>query len=153
MILDSNLAFASTATSVGTPNNTTVNVGDIIDLGGTPNNLAAGEAMALVVNIIAAVTSGGAATVRFKVVSDATTTIAVDGTATEHGSTDDLAIAGMTAGTQYVIPLVNGSTFERYLAFQVTETASQALTGGTVQAHLVPLSHVQSTRSYADAAN
>ena len=64
MYLDNNLEFAD-ATSVGTPNNTTVNVGDIID-SDVARDLGTGQPVFLVVQVTTAITSGGAATVRFK---------------------------------------------------------------------------------------
>lgn len=152
MWVDSNLEFAD-ATSVGTPNNSTVNVGDIIDLDtATPGDIGVGEPLYLVVQVTTAVTSGGSAKVRFKLVSDATTTIATDGTATEHAATDDIAVASLVAGYQFVIPVPPESpAYERYLAFQCQETAGQALTDGNVNAFLTRDPRVY--KAYADASN
>lgn len=135
MILDDTLEFAD-ATSNGTPNNSTVNVGDIIDLG-VARDIGNGQSMYLVVQVDTAVTSGGSATVAFLLVSDSTTTIATDGTATKHIETDAIAVASLVAGYQMVIPLpLEDPDYERYLAFQVKETAGQALTAGNVNAFL-----------------
>ena len=135
MFMDNTLEFAD-ATSVGTPNSTTVNVGDIIDTG-VIRDVGAGQPLYLIITIDTAVTSGGAATVAFLMVSDSTSTIATDGTATKHIETDAIAVASLTAGYTMVVPFssVNPS-YERYLAFQVKETAGQALTAGNVNAFL-----------------
>ena len=137
MILDERLEFAD-ATAVGTPNNTTVNVGDIIDLGAGGNDPGNGKGMYLVIQVVSAITSGGSSIVRFVLASDSTTTIAVDGTQTKHVQSDEIAVASLVAGFQLVLPLPLGADwpYERYLAFQITETGSVVLTGGTVNAFL-----------------
>lgn len=151
MIMDDNLEFAD-ATSVGTPNNSTVNCGDIMDSGAVVRDLGAGEPLYLVVQVTTAVTSGGAATVAFLLVSDATTTIATDGTATKHIETDAIAVASLVAGYQMRIPLpLENPAYERYLAFQIKETAGQALTAGNVNAFITK--HPYADRKYADAVN
>lgn len=151
MWIDENLEFAD-ATSVGTPNNTTVNVGDIIDTGGVVRDLGAGEPMYLVVQVTTLVTSGGAATVRFKLASDSTETIAVDGTQTEHLTSDSIAVASLVVGYTLVMALPSNSpNYERYLAFQVEEDAGQALTAGNVNAFLTR--DARAYRAYADAVN
>lgn len=151
MWIDENLEFAD-ATSVGTPNSTTVNVGDIIDTGGVVRDLGAGEPMYLVVQVTTLVTSGGAATVRFKLASDSTETIAVDGTQTEHLTSDSIAVASLVVGYTLVMALPSNSpNYERYLAFQVEEDAGQALTAGNVNAFLTR--DARAYRAYADAVN
>jgi hypothetical protein len=135
MFMDSNLEFAD-AESVGTPNNTTVNVGDIIDTS-VIRDVGAGQPLYLVITIDTAVTSGGSAKVAFLMVSDSSTTIATDATATKHIETDDIAVASLIAGYTMVVPLSSvNPAYERYLAFQVKETAGQALTAGKVNAFL-----------------
>jgi len=151
MILDERLEFAD-ATSVGTPNNTTVNVGDIIDLGITGRDVGNGEPLYLVIQVTTTLTSGGAAIVEFLLSSDATTTIGVDGTQTIHYRSDYFAVATLAAGYELVIPIPSRSpTFERYLAFQIRETAGQALTAGNVNAFLTR--DVYGSKSYPDAVN
>ena len=85
MWVDDKLEFAD-ATSVGTPNNSTANLGDYMRLLDV-RDIGNGEPVYLVVQVTTAFTSGGAATVAFLLVSDSTTTIAVDGTATKHVET------------------------------------------------------------------
>lgn len=151
MILDERTEFAD-ATSVGTPNNTTVNVGDIIDLGGTTNDPGAGEPIYLVIQVTTAIGSGGAATVRFLLSSDATTTIAVDATQTTHWASDVFALATLVAGFQLVVPLpAKSPAYERYLAVQVQETAGQALNAGAINAFLTHDPWAYTT--YPDATN
>lgn len=152
MIMDERLEFAD-ATSVGTPNNSTVNVGDVVDTG-VARDLGAGQPpLYLVIQVTTAITSGGAATVAFQLVSDGSATIATDGTQTIHVVSDEIAVASLTADFELVIPMPAGASwaYERYLAFQVKETAGQALTAGNVNAFLTPNAAVW--KSYADAAN
>lgn len=151
MYMDNNLEFADAA-SVGTPNSTTVNVGDIID-SDVIRDLGTGQPMFLVVQVTTAITSGGSATVRFKLVSDSTDTIAVDGTQTEHATSDSIAVASLVVGWQFIVPLPpEGSiAYERFLAFQVEEDAGQVLTAGNVNAFLTP--NPRSYKAYADAVN
>ena len=63
MYMDEGLEFAD-AVSVGTPNSTTVNVGDIVD-SDFVRDLGTGEPMYFMVQVTTAIISGGAATVRF----------------------------------------------------------------------------------------
>jgi|1_EtaG_2_1085319.scaffolds.fasta_scaffold00956_6 hypothetical protein len=150
MIMDERLEFAD-ATSVGTPNSSTVNIGDIIDLS-VARDIGDGSNLYLVVQVTTAITSGGSATVRFKLASDATTSIAVDGTQTEHATSDSIAVASLTAGYQLTMPIpMENPAYERYLAFQVEEDAGQALTAGNVNAFLTM--HPPKWKSYADASN
>ena len=151
MYLDNNLEFAD-ATSVGTPNNTTVNVGDIID-SDVARDLGTGQPVFLVVQVTTAIISGGAATVRFKLVSDSTDSIATDGTQTQHAASDIIPKADLIAGWQWITPLPpeGDIAYERFLAFQVEEEAGQALTGGNVNAFLTL--NPRSYKGYADAVN
>lgn len=151
MWMDENLEFAD-ATSVGTPNNTTVNVGDDVDSGAVTRDLGAGEPIYLVVQVTTAIISGGAATVRFKLASDAAAPAQVDGTQTEHWTSDSFAVALLVAGFEFAIALpANSPDYERFLSFQVEEDAGQALTGGNVNAFLTP--NARAYRAYADAVN
>ncbi len=151
MILDENLEFAD-ATSVGTPNNSTVNVGDVVNLGAVQRDIGAGEPLYLVVQVTTAITSGGSATVSFILASDAGATPAVDGTQTEHWVSDKIAVASLVAGYTLVVPLPAGSpAYERYLGVQVRENAGQALTAGNINAFLTHDPRVY--QNYADAVN
>lgn len=151
MILDERNEFADAA-SVGTPNNSIVNVGDVID-SGVARDLGGGHQMYLVVQVTTAITSVGAATVRFILASDATGTISVSAQSI-HGKTDEFAVADLVAGFQVAIPLPpeGSNVYEQFLAFQVEETAGQALTAGNVNAFLT-FDPPPKWKSYADAAN
>lgn len=151
MILDERTEFAD-ATSVGTPNNTTVNVGDIIDLGITGRDVGNGQPLYLVIQVTTTIASAGSAIVEFLLSSDSTSTIAVDGTQTIHYRSDYFAVAVLVAGYQLVVPIPSGSpTFERYLAFQIRETGSQALNAGNVNAFLTL--DPNGWKAYPDATN
>ena len=153
MIMDETLEFAD-ATSVGTPNNTTVNVGDLVNTT-VARDVGNGQTMYLVVQVVDAVTSGGAAIANFQLVSDATSTVAVDDTQTIHFRSDDFPVASLVAGFQRVFPLPVGgegtNSYEQYLGFQIRETGSNALTGGTVNAFLTL--DPTGWQSYPDATN
>jgi|SRR3990167_1142731 len=150
MLIDKVQEFAD-ATSVGTPNNSTVNVGNIFSIGDL-RDIGHGTPVYLVVQVTTAVTSGGAATVAFLLVSDSTTTIATNGTATKHVETKAFAVASLVAGFQVIVPLPSEEPdYEKYIAFQIKETAGQALTAGNVNAFLTlnPVAH----KAYPDASN
>jgi hypothetical protein len=150
MILDERTEFAD-ATSVGTPNNTTVNVGDVIDLQ-EARDIGAGHPLYLVVTVDTAIGSSGSATVRFKLSSDSTSTLSVDGTQTEHATSDAIAVASLIAGYKLVIPVpAENPAFERYLGFQVQEAAGSALNAGKVNAFLTHDASIW--KAYADATN
>ena len=150
MWVDDKLEFAD-ATSVGTPNNSTANLGDYMRLSDV-RDIGNGEPVYLVVQVTAAITSGGSAKVAFMLVSDATSSIATDGTATKHVESDDIAVASLVAGYQFVMPLPpRQPDWEEYVGLQIKETASQALTAGNVNAFLTTQPAVY--KAYADAAN
>lgn len=154
MIRDERTTFAL-ATSVGTPNNTTVNVGDLVNLGSANEDPGTGHPVYLIIQVTTAVTSGGSAIVNFQLVSDSTSTVAVDDTQTIHFRSDDIAIANLTAGKTLVFALPTGVdsdvNYEQYLGFQVRETAGQALTAGAVNAFLSFDQY--GWKSYPDASN
>ena len=150
MILDERTEFTD-AGSVGTPNSSTVNIGDQVD-SEVVRDLGQGQTVYLVVQVDTAITSGGAATVAFLLVSDSTSTIATDGTATRHLESDPTAVASLVAGWFVVMPLSMGDiAYERYLAVQVREDAGQALTAGNINAFLTLDPH--GWTPHADANN
>jgi len=134
MILDERTEFCD-ATALNTGAAGTYNIGDIID-SEVARNLGDGHQVYVVIQVTTAVTSGGAATVTFQVVSDATSTIATSGQ-TIHAVTAAIGKADLVAGYQIAIPLPPSvsKAYERYIAVQqVTGTA--ALTAGAVNAFL-----------------
>lgn len=152
MILDSRTEFAD-AVSVGTPNNTTVNVGDIIN-SEVARDMGNGQPLFLVVQVTTAIT-GTTSIVNFQLVSDSTSTIATDDTQTIHFRTDDIPEADLLLGVEWVHPLPVGNEgindYEQFLAFQVRETSGNVLTAGAVNAFLTldPKGWV----SYPDGSN
>jgi hypothetical protein len=149
MILDELMEFAdglTLATATGTHTE-----GDNIDLGAA-RDIGNGSMLYLVIQVVAAVTSGGSATVEFLLASDGSSTIATDGSASEHISTGAIAKADLIAGYTRVLPLPpgNGVAYERYLGLQ-TKVGTAALTAGSVNAFIV--NDVASWKAYADAQN
>lgn len=134
MILDERLEFADNA-AIPTAAARAL-LGDVIDLGSVGRDIGVGDAMFFVVQVTEAVTSGGAATVTFDLVTDAQAAIAVDGTATIHYSSGAIDKTALTLGAQPVMvgtPRA-GRTYERYLG--VLTTPSAILTAGKVNAFL-----------------
>lgn len=152
MFLDAFLEFAD-AVSVGTPNNTTVNVGTAVDLHVAGRDIGGGKPLYVVVLVSTAITSGGAATVRAKLASDSTDPPSVDGTQSEHLTGETFPVASLVAGfPMLVAPLPSfNPTYERYLGIQIEETAGQALTAGAINAFLT--TEPRRYTAYADAQN
>lgn len=148
MIIDSRNEFAD-ATAVGAPNNSTVNVGNQIDLE-VARDIGNGQTVYAVFQVDTAITSGGAATVQFQLASDASDSIATDGTQTIHYTSKAFPVASLTAGFTVVVALpLEDPDYERYLGVQVVETAGQALTAGKINAFLTLDPH--GWQAYADA--
>ena len=109
------------------------NLGDNIDLDGpavSPNTVRTVTQGLVVVQVVEAITSGGAATVQFHLVSDGTNTIATDGSASEHFSSGALPVAELGVGRRVYLTMP-GHAVERFLAMQCT-VAGATLTGGRV---------------------
>ena len=124
--------------------------GDVIDLGAGAPDIGTGEPLYLVIQVTTAVTSAGAATVSFEVVSDAAAAIATDTTVTYHAVTEDIGKATLVAGYTRIIPLPPLNSAERYLGLR-TNVGTAALTAGAINAFIVKdASH---WKSYADATN
>lgn len=149
MILDEKLEFCD-ATSVAAAAGT-ANVGDVIDLDDTTRRLAQ-TTLFLVISVSAAFTSGGSATVQFRLVSDGVATPATDGTETVHWASDVFAVAALTVGKNIIVPLPSGSlvAYERYLGLQVV-TAVATTTAGSINAFLV--NDADEWAALADAIN
>lgn len=128
-------------------------VGDQIDLRLTASNLGAGRPLYVVIAVTQTFTSGGAATVDFEVVSDATAALATDGSSTRHLTTGARALAGLTAGTILLsVALPQDVTYERFLGV-VANVGTAALTAGRIDAFLTYGPPDGAWRSYADASN
>jgi hypothetical protein len=135
MILDKRNEFCD-AVALNTGAAGTYLVGDQIDLG-VARDMGNGEPMYLVITVDTLPTSAGAATAQFQLASDASASIATNGTATVHLETKAFAISEMAAGTMLAaiaLPL-EGVAYERYLGIlQITGTA--AFTAGKINAFL-----------------
>lgn len=135
MILDKRNEFCD-AVALNTGAAGTYLVGDQIDLG-VARDMGNGEPMYLVITVDTLPTSGGSATAQFQLASDASASIATDGSASVHLQTKAFAISEMAAGTMLAaiaLPL-EGVAYERYLGvLQVTGTA--AFTAGKINAFL-----------------
>lgn len=143
MILDEYLEFAD-AGSVILAAGTAV-LGDVIDLGGTTQDIGIGEDMWLVITTTTEIITGGnAGTIQFFLVSDSLSTLgsATLASCTEHLRTaalvtDDSAAndARLNAGGVIFAGRLPAGTYERYLGILMT-TASQDTTAGAVNAFL-----------------
>lgn len=147
MLLDERSEFAD-ATALSTSGTGIANFGDVIDLGPTASDFGHGEPVYLVIQVTTAVTSAGSATVSFLLVSDASGTIATDGSATQHIASAAIPKATLVAGYELVIPLPDGD-YERYLAVQ-QNVATAALTAGAVNAFLT--TSPRKIKAYPDGA-
>lgn len=108
------------------------NIGDVVDNGTDGINDL--DDLYLVIQVTEAVTSGGAATVKFHLVSDAVATPDTS-TRTVHFTTADFAVAALPAGTYAAKVALPKATYERYIGIQ-QEVTTAALTGGVLYAFL-----------------
>jgi len=158
MILDKLNQFASNvsvAASAGT-----AQVGDVMDLGLTPQDLGNGKPMYLVIvgGDTAIITGGSAGTIQFELASDAQPAIATNGTASTHlqtgaFATDDAALTAINVGTNVfmgALPTGAGVAYERYLGVLV-KTGTTTTTAGTITAFLT--FDPSAWKAYADGAS
>lgn len=110
------------------------NIGDLIDTGGDGLNDV--DHLYLVIQITTAATSGGSATAKFHLVSDATSTVSTT-TRTVHHTTAEFAVAALVAGLYVTKVALPKGTYERYVGVQ-QEVGTAALTGGVLHAFLTP---------------
>lgn len=134
MILDERNEFAD-ATALSTAATGRALVGDVIDLGATSSDIGNGEQMYLVIQVDTAVTSAGSATVSFELASDASASIATDGSATVHAVTAAIPKATLVAGYVAAAVALPIGTYERYLGI-LQNVGTAALTAGKVNAFL-----------------
>lgn len=143
MILDDRLEFAD-ATALNTGAAGTYNIGDVIDTHGPTIGHNAGQNITrdlgvdgeqyLVVRVATAATSGGAATLQVRLVSDDTAAPSTT-TATVHATSAAIAVASLTAGATVLVTRLPSGSYERYVGIQqITGTA--AFTGGALDAFL-----------------
>lgn len=157
-ILDERLEFAD-AVSVAASTGTAL-IGDQIN-SQVVRDLGMGEPVYLVISVDTEIITGGSAgTVEFQLVSDASASIATDGSATVHLSTgtfvtDDAQAndAELNAGSIiFSAPLpVEGPAYEQYLGILcITDTT--ATTAGKINAYLT-LTPPTTKKVYAEGAN
>lgn len=152
MILDERTEFCD-ATSLNTGGAGSYLLGDQIDLT-LARDIGLGEPVWFVVQCTTAFDSANdTATAVFTLASDASASIATNGSATVHLVSPTIAIGtGAVAGSLlFAAPLpVEGNAYERYLGVLQT-TAVQAFTAGAINAFLTH--DIAKWKAYADASN
>lgn len=157
MIIDSLNEFAD-ATSVAAVASTAL-IGNVIDLGATPQDLGNGEPMYLIITVDTSIITGGVAgTIAFSLASDAQAAIATDGSATTHINTGTFVTDGVDASAllegavAYVgaVPTGAGKAYERYLGVLAT-VGTTTVTAGAINAFLTK--DPSAWKAYADAVN
>lgn len=157
MILDSRNEFADAVSVAGDAG--TANIGSQIDIG-YARDIGQGGPLYLVITVDTEIITGGnAGTIQFRLVSDDTASIAVDGSATVHWAsrlfvtdgTDandaELKVGAKTA----IVPLpMEGVAYERFLGVQAV-IASTTVTAGKINAFLT--SNPAAWQAYPDATN
>lgn len=140
MIVDKMLEIAD-ATSVAAEAGTAL-IGSQIDLGEIGRDIGNGQQPYLVITVDTSIITGGnAGTVRFVLASDSTAAIAVDGSATEHWTsndfvTDDDALNALDAGAVICVPLpLHLPAYERFLGL-LCVTATTTTTAGAISAYI-----------------
>lgn len=147
MIFDKRTQFCD-ATALDTSGTNTDLIGDVVDLGAEARDIGNGQTLYLVIQVETTVTSGGSATVDFKLASDAQAAIATDGSATVHLTSGPVPVASLVAGYKLIYTLPMGVDYERYLGI-LTDTATAALTAGKINAFLTLDPH--GTKAYPNA--
>lgn len=146
MILDERTEFADD-TALSTAGVGRARIGDEIDIG--TDTMNHWPEIYFVIQVTQSLTSGGAATVSFEVVSDAQVPITTNGTETIHYATPAIPVAQLTAGRSFALRLPNGN-YERFLGLN-QNVATAALTAGRINAFLTD--DVAQWRAFADTGN
>lgn len=142
MILDEFNEFADNVSVAGDAG--TALIGDVIDLGGTTQDVGNGEPLFLVIQTGSdeIITGGLAGTIKFQLASDAAAAIATDGSATVHFDTGTLVTddagandARLNVGGVIACVALPWGTYERYLGILCT-IAGQTVTAGKINAFL-----------------
>jgi hypothetical protein len=141
MILDERNEFADAVSVAGSAG--TALIGDVIDLGGTSQDVGNGQPLYLVIQTDTEIITGGSAgTIKFQLASDASASIATDGSASVHFDTgtfvtDDAAAnsAALNAGGVIAAVALPNGTYERYLGILAT-IGTTTVTAGKINAFL-----------------
>lgn len=112
-------------------------------------DIGSGKPVYLAITVDTSIGSTGNGTVQFKLVSDDSASIAVNGSASEHWASPAIAKTALTAGYKMMVPLpLEGVDYERYLGvLAVVGTAK--LNAGKINAFLTADPH--KIEYYADA--
>lgn len=138
-ILDDRATLASADACTGAAG--TINVGSQYDLG-EAKDIGNGEPLYLVVTVDTSIITGGSAgTIAFQLASDATASIATDGSQSVHYRTkdfvtDDDALNDLDAGEVVFVaplPLEGNVPYERYIGLQAV-IGTTTVTAGKVNA-------------------
>lgn len=114
-------------------------------------DIGTGETLYLVITVDTAVTSGGAATVAFNLVTDAQSPITTDDTESQHASTGPIPVALLVQAATVILPVPpEFVVYERFLGVQ-SEVATAVLTAGAVSAFITQDKGVW--RAYPDSIN
>jgi len=103
-------------------------------------DIGAGEALAAIICVDEAFTSGGSATVVFAVIDEADTTLDSDSIVIVE--TAAIAIASLTLGKIIIIPIPVGLVTQQYLGLKYT-IGTATTTAGTVTAFIAPVTFAQ----------
>jgi hypothetical protein len=150
MITDKNTSFGFPV-SLNTGVAATYLLGDVIPLENASDRGESSE-LYLVIIVTEAATSGGSATAKFSLVTDAQAAIATDGSATVHLETAAIPVADMVLGYSVLttkLPL-EGPAYETYMGLLQT-TGTAAFTAGAVKAFLTP--NPANWKAYAEGNN
>ena len=131
MILDERNEFADAAAIALNIGNAIAPNTDVIDLGGTSQDIGNGEPIYLVLQVDTAFV-GATATIQFQLASDSTANLATS--RTNHIDTGAIAVATWAAGYTKIYPLPLES-YERYLGLWMT-VATANVTAGKLNAFL-----------------
>lgn len=127
MILDERNEFADALAVTASA------ISDVIDLGGTSQDVGNGEPLYLVIQTDTAATAAGAATVTFSLESDSTADLATS--ATVHWQSAAIGKATLVAGYLVAAIALPMAAYERYLGVRFT-VATGPLTAGKFNAFL-----------------
>lgn len=139
MILDAQLKVSAAQALTSTAAST-----DYIDLG-VGRNVFDGEPMAFLVHVnVAADAGNGDETYSFAIQCDDNTSFSSPTSLVSHS----IARASLSANSLHILPIPIGVDVERYL--RLNYTLGGTTPSITLSAYLVPLSHIQKYRVYAD---
>ncbi len=146
MIMDNLTKFCQDEAAFGTA--ATRLEGSQIDLGVAARSVGMGTPVYVI--IVVEVAFSGGTSVNFIVASDATAAVATDGSASVHGQTGAIAVADLTLGKRFVIPLTTGVEYEQFLGLLVTTVGTTTV--GSITAFISP-DPLSTWKAYADGTS